>query len=501
MSEPIRSIVIAGGGTAGWMTASLLAATLRPERCSITLVESDEIGAIGVGEATIPPIALFNTMAGVDEQEFVKATGATFKLGIEFIDWVSLGHRYFHPFGRFGDDFGASPFHQHWLRAHALGDPTPIAAYSLNTQAALAGKFRLPDRDPRSVYSTLSYAYHFDALRYGQYLRGLAQQRGVARREGKITNVRLNGESGHIAALELEDGGVLSGDLFIDCTGQRALLIGEALGVKYLDWSNFLPCNRAWAVPSDTIDLDTPFTRSTAHDAGWQWRIPLQHRMGNGLVFCDGYWSDEAARDALLRNIEGQITAEPRLVKFATGRRASIWEKNCVAIGLSAGFLEPLESTSIHLIQTGITRLLSFFPTIDFHPSVTAEFNRLTGNEYDRTRDFLALHYHATERTDSEFWNHCRTMAIPDTLAEKIEMFRCSGRLLARGPDLFQEGSWLAVMLGQGIEPQDRDPLTEMIPPLDLDRVLRGMRHAIGQAAAAMPGQRAFISRDYAAER
>lgn len=501
MSENIRSIVIAGGGTAGWMTAALLSATLRPERCSITLVESDEIGAIGVGEATIPPITLFNAMAGVAENDFIKATGATFKLGIEFVDWTSPGHRYFHPFGRFGDDFGASPFHQHWLRAHKLGDPTPIADYSLNTKAALNGKFRLPDRDPRSVYSTLSYAYHFDALRYGQYLRGLAEQRGVTRREGKITHVRLNGESGHIEALDLDDGGTLSGDLFIDCTGQRALLIGEALGVRYLDWSNFLPCNRAWAVPSDTIDLDTPYTRSTAHEAGWQWRIPLQHRIGNGLVFCDGYWREEAARDALLRNIEGESTAEPRLIKFATGRRASIWEKNCVAIGLSAGFLEPLESTSIHLIQTAITRLLSFFPTTDFHPRVIAEFNRVTGSEYDCTRDFLSLHYHATERTDSDFWNHCRTMPIPDTLAEKIEMFRCSGRLLARGQDLFQDGNWLAVMLGQGIEPQGYDPLTEMIPPLELDRVLRGMRHAIGQAAAAMPDQRTYIRQNCLAER
>ena len=494
MNGNIRSIVIAGGGTAGWMTAAALSAVLPPRLCSITLVESDEIGAIGVGEATIPPIQLFNRLAHVDDAAFVRATGATFKLGIEFANWGTGNDRYFHPFGRFGDDFGAAPFHQHWLRAQSLGDPVPISEYSLTTKAAYAGKFRFPDSAANSVHSTLAFAYHFDALRYGQYLRTLAEARGVVRREGKIVDVVLDVETGYVEALRLEDGGELLGDLFIDCTGLRALVIGAALGVGYQDWSRYLPCNRALAVPTDLVDLATPYTRATAHAAGWQWRIPLQHRLGNGMVYCDGFWSEDDAARALLGNLEGTMQADPRPIRFLTGRRDRFWEKNCIAIGLSAGFLEPLESTSIHLIQTSITRLLGFFPTRSFDPLVIAEYNRHTTNEYDRTRDFLVLHYHATERSDSEFWNHCRTMPIPESLAEKLDMFRGSGRLLKRDYDLFQDASWLAVMLGQGIRPTSHDPLADTIGPLDLDRILRGMRATIAKAAADMPSHAQFLS-------
>ena len=492
--DNIASIVIAGGGTAGWMTAAALSAVLPPHLCSITLVESDEIGAIGVGEATIPPIQLFNRLAQVDDGAFIEATGATFKLGIEFANWRTGSDRYFHPFGRYGDDFGAAPFHQHWLRAHLLGDPTPISEYSLTTKAAYDGNFRWPDAAANSVYSTLAFAYHFDALRYGQHLRSLAEARGAIRREGKIVGVTLDRETGRIESLRLDDGGELTGELFIDCTGFRALLIGEALGVGYQDWSRYLPCNRALAVPTDVVDLDTPYTRATAHSAGWQWRIPLQHRLGNGLVFCDAFWSEDEAAHVLLSNLEGEPLSDPRPIRFQTGRRERFWEKNCIAIGLSAGFLEPLESTSIHLIQTSITRLLGFFPTRSFDPLVTGEYNRHATNEYDRTRDFLLLHYHATERSDSEFWNHCRTMPITDTLAEKLEMFRGSGRLLKRDYDFFQDASWLAVMLGQGIEPTSYDPLTESIRPLDLDRVLRGMRATIAKASTEMPSHARFLS-------
>nr|NUR37051.1 tryptophan 7-halogenase [Sphingomonas sp.] len=359
--DRIASIVIAGGGSAGWMTAAALSAVLPAHLCSITLVESDEIGAVGVGEATIPPIQLFNRLAQVDDIAFIKATGATFKLGIEFANWRTEGDRYFHPFGRYGDDFGAAPFHQHWLRARHLGDPAPISEYSLTTKAAYAGKFRWPDAKANSVYSTLAFAYHFDALRYGKYLRALAEARGVTRREGKIVDVTLHTETGHIESLRLDDGGELTGDLFIDCTGFRALLIGEALGVGYRDWSRYLPCNRALAVATDTVDLETPYTRAVAHPAGWQWRIPLQHRLGNGIVYSDGFWTEDEATHALLGNLGGRRLSDPRPIRFVTGRREHFWEKNCVAIGLSAGFLEPLESTSIHLIQTSITRLLGFF--------------------------------------------------------------------------------------------------------------------------------------------
>jgi tryptophan halogenase len=489
----VSSIVIAGGGTAGWMTAAALSALLPAHLFSIRLIESEEIGAIGVGEATIPPIHLFNALAQVDEVAFVKATGATFKLGIEFVGWTTGEDRYFHPFGRYGDDFGAAPFYQHWLRAHLLGDPTPISEYSLTTKAALAGKYRPTDTNAKSVYSTLASAYHFDALRYGQFLRSLAEARGVERREGKIVDVELD-ETGFIRALRLEDGGELAGDLFIDCTGMRALLIGKALGVEYLDWSNYLPCNRALAVPTDKVDLDTPYTRATAHAGGWQWRIPLQHRIGNGMVFCDAFWSEDEAARTLLGNVDGEPVGDPRPIRFRTGRRERFWTKNCIAIGLSAGFLEPLESTSIHLAQTGITRLLNFFPTRSFDPLVIEEYNRHTTNEYDRTRDFLVLHYHATQRSDSEFWNHCRTMPIPDTLAQKLEMFRSCGRLLKRDHDFFQDASWLAVMLGQGVEAASYDPLTESIRPLELDRVLRSMRATIAKASAEMSSHARFIS-------
>jgi tryptophan halogenase len=491
--EPIRNIVIAGGGTAGWMTAAALSAILPPQRCAITLVESETIGPVGVGEATIPPIQLFNRIAGVDDREFVQATKATFKLGIEFAGWKKAGESYFHPFGRYGDDFGASPFHQHWLRAQALGDTTPIGSFSLNEQAAYQGKFGQPDADPRSVFSTFSYAYHFDAALYGQYLRSLAQQRGVTRREGLISEVVLKGESGHIEALRLEDGGWIEGDLFMDCTGMRALLLGEALGVGFEDWSHYLPCNRALAMPSDCVDLARPFTRSTAHKAGWQWRIPLQHRMGNGVVYCSDFWSDEEAHEALLANVEGKPLADARPIRFTTGRRQQVWAKNCIAIGLAAGFLEPLESTSIHLIQIAITKLLGWFPDRGFEPLISDEFNRQILNEYDRIRDFLILHYHANTR-DEPFWRHCATMPIPDTLAEKLAVFRHSGRLLNREEDLFQDASWLAVLLGQGIMPRGFDPLTEVLRPLDLDTILRGMKQAIARGTDAMPSQSSFLS-------
>jgi len=492
--ENITSIVIAGGGTAGWMAAAALSAVIPAHRCTITVVESDAIGTIGVGEATIPPIQLFNRIAGVEEADFIRATGATFKLGIEFADWVELNHRHFHPFGRFGDDFGASPFHQHWLRAQALGDTTPFADFSLTTQGAYRGRLRAPDGDPRSVYATMSYAYHLDATRYAGFLRGLAEQRGVIRREGMIADVALDGESGHIAALHLDDGGMIAGELFIDCTGMRSLLLGGALGVPFEDWSHWLPCNRALAVPTDRIDLTTPYTRSTAHQAGWQWRIPLQHRMGNGMVYCADFWSEDQAYAALMAKLEGAPTAEPRPIRFTTGRRQTMWAKNCIAIGLAAGFLEPLESTSIHLIQTGITKLLGWFPTLAFDPLIAREYNRQTINEYERARDFLVLHYRSNRRTDGAFWAHCRSLPIPDTLAEKIEMFRRSGRLLTRDHDLFQDASWLAVMLAKGIRPEAYDPLTESIRPLDLDRILRGMKATIARAADAMPTHQAFLA-------
>jgi tryptophan halogenase len=490
----IRSIVIAGGGSAGWMAAAALSTALGPKtQVSITLVESDQIATVGVGEATIPPIQAFNTLLGVNDNDFIKATQATFKMGIEFVNWLRPGHRYIHPFGAYGSNFGWAPFHQNWLRAHLMGDPVGLEAYSLTTQAALKGRFQRPVQDPRSVLSTLSYAYHFDAGLYAKFLRGHAEARGVERREGKIAKVNLDGETGNIASLTLDDGGVIAGDLFIDCTGFRSLLLGEALGVKYQDWSHWLPCNSAIAVTSGKVPEDTPYTRATAWGAGWQWRIPLQHRTGNGIVYCSHYMEDEAARNTLIDNLDSPLQAQPWQLRFTTGHREKFWHKNCVAAGLSSGFLEPLESTSIHLIQSTITRLIHWLPRRDFDQKVQDEFNRQMSNEYERVRDFLVLHYKATERDDTPFWNYCRTMAIPDSLAEKIDMFRANGRLIERQYDLFWESSWLAVLLGQGIVPSNHDPLCDAMPPLELDAMLRAMRRAIAEAAEGMPTQQAYI--------
>ncbi len=482
----IRSIVIAGGGSAGWMAAAALAKALGG-LARITLVESEEIGTVGVGEATIPVIQLFNAVLGIDEGEFLRATQGTIKLGIEFVDWRRPGQRYFHPFGRYGDDFGMTPFHQHWLRARALGDATPIEAYSLTHQAAQAGKFAKPTANSPPVFTTFSYAYHFDAGLYARYLRGYAEARGVERIEGMIAATELDPESGDIAAVTLRDGRRILGDLFIDCTGFRALLIGEALGVGYDDWSAMLPVDRALAVPTARTGPPTPFTRATAREAGWQWRIPLQHRTGNGHVYSSRFTDDDRARAVLLANLDAEPVGEVRPLRFTTGRRRRIWEKNCVAIGLSAGFLEPLESTSLYLIHVGITRLLSWFPTRDFDPASRDHYDRATRMEYETIRDFLILHYKATERDDTPFWNYVRTMPVPDALAERIELFRTSGRIPDCAGQSFKEASWLAVMLGQGIEPRGHDPLADTMDPAGLARIFAAMRHTIGQAVAGMP--------------
>jgi tryptophan halogenase len=495
MTDPIRSVVIAGGGTAGWMAAAALSKALPPERLKITLVESEEIGIVGVGEATIPIIQLFNKLLQIDEDEFIRATKGTFKLGIEFVDWLRPGHRYFHPFGRFGDDFGVTPFHQQWLRARSFGYPVPLGDFSLNSVAALQGKFQRAASDSPPVFNTYGYAYHFDASLYARFLRSLAEATGVDRVEGKIAEVKLRPDDGFVESLRLEDGRTLEGELFIDCTGFRALLIGQALDVGYEDWSAYLPCDRALAVPTERNADPIPYTRSIARSAGWQWRIPLQHRTGNGYVYCSKYISDEDAREELLANLDAPPLADPRPLRFTTGRRTEQWHKNCVSLGLASGFLEPLESTSIHLIQTGITKLASLFPDRSFDPAVIREYNRQAREETDSIRDFLVLHYHATERSGQAFWDYCRTMPIPDTLAYKLDLFRSSGRYPELGYDLFKLTSWVAVMIGQGIDPQGFDPMVESVAPRDADRVLSGMRAVIAQAAQQMPSQQQFIDR------
>jgi tryptophan 7-halogenase len=492
MSNPsVKKILIVGGGSAGWMTAASLANSLGGS-CQVELVESDAIGVIGVGEATIPPIKIFNQKLGIDENAFLRATQGTFKLGIEFVNWGKQGHRYFHPFGEYGAPFDAVQLHHYWLQARARGDTTSLDEYSMAWAAAKAGKFNHPLPDRRMVQSTYDYAYHFDAILYAKMLRSYSEQRGVTRTEGKIVHVERNIESGCITGVTLESGTVLEADFFIDCTGFRGLLIEDALETGFEDWTHWLPVNRAYAVPCAHGGDFTPYTRSTARKAGWQWRIPLQHRIGNGYVFCSDHISDDEAAATLMANLDGEALDDPRLLHFKTGRRKKFWNKNCVAIGLSAGFLEPLESTSLHLIQAGITRFLALFPSATEDTMAEAEYNRITQLEYEATRDFLILHYKATERTDAPLWATCKDMEIPQTLQYKLDQFKAAGRIVASEIELFRNPSWLAVFIGQQVWPERYDPLADM-RGVDGAGRLAGLRRAMSDALEGMPSHQDFI--------
>ena len=491
----IRRIVIVGGGSAGWMTAAALAHALRGN-CRIDLVESEEIGIVGVGEATIPPIKYFNRMLGIDERDFLRASKGTYKLGIEFVNWTRQGQRYFHPFGQFGADFDSVPLHQWWLRERQRGDTSRLQDHSMAWVMAQHGKFSHPIADRQRVQSTFDYAYHFDAGLYGRFLRGYAEQRGVQRIEGKVVDVALHAESGFIEAVQLTDGSRIEGDFFIDCSGFRGLLIEGALHTGYESWQQWLPCDRAVAVGCTHAEANwTPYTRATAHAAGWQWRIPLQHRMGNGHVYCSQFISDDEAAATLLAHLEGEALGEPRFLRFTAGRRKQFWERNCVAIGLSGGFMEPLESTSLHLIQSAIQRLLALFPDRHCDPLHSDEFNRITQREFERIRDFLILHYKATQRDDAPLWRHTRDMPIPDTLQHKLDHFRHGARIVTDPMELFQNPNWLAVLIGQEIWPEHLDPLLDMHPDVDAPRHLTGLRRVMNEASTAMPDHVAFVER------
>jgi tryptophan halogenase len=495
MQDRVKNITIVGGGSAGWMAAAALA-TYLGKNASIRLVESEEIGIVGVGEASVPHIKLFNGQwLGIDEADFVRRTQGTIKLGIEFKDWHRIGDSYIHGFGTIGRSLGPLPFHQFWRKLHAQGRAAPIGAYSAQTVMAPLGKFAPGDRNaaPNSPLADIAYAYHFDATLYARFLRELAEERGVQRIEGRIVKVNQRATDGFIESVTLENGRTVDGELFIDCSGFRGLLIEETLKTGYVDWTEWLPCDRAMAVPSERLQTITPYTRSSARAAGWQWRIPLQHRTGNGYVYSSRHTSDDEAAATLLANLDGKALAEPRKLAFTTGMRRKFWNKNVVALGLASGFLEPLESTSIYLAQSGITRLLSLFPTRDFNPLLIERYNRESVFEYERIRDFLVLHYHATERGDTPFWDHCRTMAIPDTLRETIDLFRADGRYFRNGEDFFALPSWVQVMLGQGIVPQGYHPIVDEMPEDKLVEHVEGVRAMLAQAVATMPTHEEWI--------
>ncbi|HEX8233634.1 MAG TPA: tryptophan halogenase family protein [Caulobacteraceae bacterium] len=484
-SLPIRDIVVVGGGSAGWMAAAALARLL-PRGYRVRLIESEEIGTVGVGEATIPAIRLFNAALGLDENEFLRETRGSFKLGVQFVDWLRPGHTYIHAFGQLGRDLGPVPFHHYWLRARRLGFAKPLAAYSLNATAALQNRFGRNTRPANSVLPEQPYAFHFDAGLYARHLRRFAEARGVERREGKIVHTRLDGESGFIAAVRLEDGTEVEGDMFVDCSGFRGLLIEGALHTGYDDWSNWLPCDRALAVPCASVEPITPYTRSTARAAGWQWRIPLQHRIGNGYVYCSRYISDDEAAATLLANLDGEALADPRPLRFVAGRRRKFWNRNCVALGLASGFMEPLESTSLHLVQSGILRLIAMLPGVGFEPADIDEYNRQTAVEYERIRDFLILHYKAVER-DEPFWRGCREMPIPDSLQRKLDVFAANGRIFRYDDELFTETGWAQVLLGQGVEPRGYSPLAEALSMDELRGFLDTVAGLVAAGAASMP--------------
>lgn len=483
----VRRVVIAGGGTAGWIAATALSRHLGP-LLDITLVESEDIGTIGVGEATIPTAVSFHRLLDIDEREFMRATKSTFKLGIAFENWGALGDRYIHSFGTMGRSVWMGDFHHFWLHGRALGLAGPIGQYCLEHQAAEAGRFAIADGLP------LSYAYHLDAALYARFLRARSEAQGVTRIEGRIATVAQH-ENGDIASLNLDSGRVIDGDLFIDCTGFRGLLIEETLETGYDDWSHWLPTNSAVAMQTETAGDPLPYTRAIAHHAGWQWRIPLQHRMGNGLVYCNDHMTDAEAQALLRDTVSGNPVNSPRVIRYLTGRRRKVWNRNVVALGLSSGFVEPLESTSIHLMMIAVTRLLQMFPFGGMDPALANRFNDLANNEIERVRDFVILHYKQTERDDSPFWRQVRDMAIPDSLAARIALFRESGHAYQGDGDLFRVDSWVQVMLGQRLQPQGYHELGRLLGEDGLRKALNDMQRGVADTVAQLPGHGEFLAR------
>jgi tryptophan halogenase len=492
--QQVKDIVVVGGGTAGWMAAAAFAKVLGTQAHTITLVESEEIGTVGVGEATIPPIMHYNKLLGIDEDEFVRETHATFKLGIEFIDWRKKGSSYFHPFGAFGANIkGGVGFMNYWLRSVQSGGDPDFTHFVAEGEAAREGRFARVAASPDGQSPRLNYAYQFDAATYAAYLRRYAERRGVVRREGKVVGVEQNSETGYIEAVKLADGTRVSGDFFIDCSGFRGLLIEGVFKAGFDDWSHWLPNNRAVAVPCERVEDPTPFTRSTARESGWQWRIPLQHRTGNGYVFCDSYISEDEASRLLLERLDGKPLADPKILRFTAGKRRLGWVKNCLAVGLSSGFLEPLESTSIHLIQIAITKLFEFFPLREVNPVLIDMYNREMDMLYDHVRDFIIAHYKVTDRADTPYWRYCRNMTVPDSLGVKLDLFSERGEARVMPSDLFGETSWFAVLYGQGLTPRSYHPIANALSEDELRLAVAGIRTAIRRRVDTLPSHADFI--------
>jgi tryptophan halogenase len=484
MNDQVKRVVIAGGGTAGWMAAAALSKLIKD--IDITLIESDEIGTVGVGEATIPTLLYYHKLLNINEAEFLRETQGTFKLGINFENWRDVDQDYFHAFGVTGKDCWAAGFQHFWTKGKSLNMASDFGDYCLEGIAAKANKFaQLPNNG-------LNYAYHIDATLYAKFLRKIAEQHGITRIEGMIDNVKLNEKSGHIESLALKSGQLIEGDLFLDCTGQKGLLIEETLHTGFIDWSHWLPNNSAIAIQTEMTEAPLPYTRSIAHKAGWQWRIPLQHRTGNGVVYCSNYMSDDEAEAHLLSNIKGEPITKPRRIKFKTGTRRQHWNKNCVAIGLSSGFLEPLESTSIHLIQQAIIRLMRIFPVNGIKQCDVDEFNEQTDTDIASIRDFIILHYTVTDRNDSPYWRHCSNMPIPDSLAHRLELFEETGRVFRKNNELFDD-SWMQVMIGQGLVPKTYHPIVNNMSDAELGRFLATIKDTEEQKVAGLPSHEQFI--------
>jgi len=488
----IQNVVIVGGGTAGWITAALMVKVLG-KTINITLIESDKIGTIGVGEATIPPIIPFNNALGLDEKSFLKATKGTLKLGIEFENWKQKGDKYMHAFGGIGKNFPFCDFYHFWVKSQQLGYPSEFGDFSLNYQAAKANKFSKVHRIEGTNLPGIEYAYHFDAGLYAKFLREFSEKLGVKRVEGTINQVHVNDENGYVRQVQLENGEHYSGDLFVDCTGLKALLIEETLSTGFDDWSHWLPCNRAMAVPCESVEPILPYTKSIAHDAGWQWRIPLQHRIGNGLVYSSKYMSDEQAKEVLLANLDGKPLDEPKVIPFKTGRRRKQWNKNVVAIGLSSGFFEPLESTNIHLIQTAATRLVKFFPHLGIKDEEVNEFNHQSLIESERMRDFIILHYKQNQRDDTQFWRECQRMDVPESLTKKMKLFEQTGKIFREQDELFTEIAWQQVMIGQGLVPKDHHPLVDSLSKDQVIDLMDNLKTIIQRSVDKMTSHDEFL--------